>query len=70
MVVVVVVKPETMGSGECTHISLQILVPRVRFHANEVSEHARHHVIAENDDLLPEELQPAGVAREVDLWDF
>ena len=64
------VKPETMGSEERTHISLQILVPRVRFHADEVSEHARHHVIAENDDLLPEELQPTGVARQVDLWDF
>jgi hypothetical protein len=59
-----------MGVGVCTYISLQIFVPRVRFHADEVPEHARHHIIAEDDDFLPEELQPAGVARQVDLWDF
>jgi hypothetical protein len=53
-----------------TYISLQIFVPRVRFHADEVPEHARHDVIAKDDDLLPEEFQPAGVARQVDLGDF
>jgi hypothetical protein len=53
-----------------THITLQIFVPRVRFHADEVAEHARHDVVAKDDDLLPEELQPARVARQVDLGDF
>ena len=53
-----------------TYISLQILVPRVRLHADEVPEHARHDVVTKDDDLLPEELQPARVARHVDLWDF
>ena len=59
-----------MGSRGGTYISLQIFVPRVRLHADEVPEHARHHVVAKDDDLLPEELQPARVAHHVDLWDL
>jgi hypothetical protein len=38
-----------------TYISLQIIVSHVRFHADEVSEHAQHDILAEDDDLLPEE---------------
>ena len=53
-----------------TYITLQIFVPRVRLHADEVPEHARHHVLAEDDDLLLKELEPARVARQVHLGDF
>ena len=44
------------------HISLQILVPRVWLNADEIAEHAGHGVVAEDDDLLPEELKTAWVA--------
>jgi len=53
-----------------TYISFQIIVSRVRFYAYEVPEHARHDIIAEYDDLLAEEFETAGVARQVDFGDF
>jgi len=43
----------------------------VRLHSPiEVLEHVRRQVVPEHDHLLPEELQPARVAREVYFWDF
>jgi hypothetical protein len=62
-----------VGSGETrknTYISFQILVSGVRFHADEVPEHARHDIFAEYDDFLAEEFETAGVARQVDLGDL
>jgi len=53
-----------------TYISFEIIVSRVRFHAHEVPEHARHDIIAKYDDFLAEEFETAGVARQVDLGDF
>ena len=50
-----------------TYISLQILVPRVRLHADEIAQHAGHDVVTENDDFLPEELETAWVARQMKL---
>ena len=50
------------GGRMNAHISLQILVPRVWLNADEIAEHAGHGVVAEDDDLLPEELETAWVA--------
>lgn len=65
-------KPLVIGGGGNSHtyISFQIIVSRVRFHADEVPEHARHDVVTEYDDFLAEEFETAGVARQVDLGDF
>lgn len=53
-----------------TYITLQIFVPRVALDADQVPEHARHDVVAKDDDLLPEEFQTARVARQVDIGDL
>jgi len=70
----VVVGSTSTSGGErenlATYISFQIIVSRVRFHADEVPEHARHDIIAEDGYFLAEEFETAGVARQVYLWDF
>jgi hypothetical protein len=52
------------------HISLQIFVLRVWFHADEVAEHAGHDVVTKDDDLLREKFEAAGVARYVHFGNF
>lgn len=42
------------NTDDNTYISLQIFVPRVRLDADQVAEHARHEVVARDDDLLAE----------------
>jgi len=54
----------------CTYITLQIFAPRVALDADQVPEHARHDVVAKDDDLLAEEFQTARVARQVDVGDL
>lgn len=52
------------GSGP-TNIALQIIITNVRLDAHQVTQHPRHYVFPEDNNLLIEEPYPTRVRRQV-----
>lgn len=44
-----------------THVALQIIILHIGFHSNEVAQHPSHGIFPEDDDLLFEKFDPAGI---------
>jgi hypothetical protein len=52
---------------DATYVTLQLLVPNIRLHAHQVSQHASHDILSHDDNLLTKTLDATGVRRKVDL---
>ena len=59
-----------LGLGICsqgTYVTFEIVVFDVGLDANQVPQHSRHQILAEDDDFLLKELDTAWVGRAVDV---